>query len=639
MSAVSTTVPEELRPSEIVPHDVVERRFYPRVRPPVLTSMGVAGTAGKLLDVSENGLAISTENEVAPNTVSRISIPLNGLEKPIEVTARVVWATESENRVGIQLLNLSENDREQIRKWQARETSSSGNGVRSVAQNPTARWIEKNEFLASLAAKPTAMKFDDGNRAHEEVVADSKVFPTAPLDGANLDPMGTVPDETRQGSRLRTRETSSQLALVAVVALIVMLCFGIGALFSNAWLKSSIEVNKSRIKPNASMPVSKLSPSFARTGTNEKQASAIDPNTSSSREQESFAVPRLNQQNVSDFPVTSRSTRSDNSRTSGRNTPQFSGSSNNSPVASKNDETSKAPIAARDTVPAAEPSSANSTSQPASVTAGNAGTASSTAASNTDLSRSTGPTDLTRVQINSNPATVQQSLGASARPSAQAPNMVHTSETGPDPATKQSRQETRNSVSSADRSGAATISRSTEENIPAPIFPSASSSTSSSTYASTVPERRETRLTIPKNNSSPILHVGGERVVESPAARIHIQRAIFVPDEHKWWWPLGKKREKEVLLGELVSRVDPQTTRLPSRSGHTVRVRAIVDKNGSVADLKPVSGAVELMPAVMRAVRQWHYQPTYVDATRVETEAYISFEFRPVTHSASRNKN
>jgi outer membrane biosynthesis protein TonB len=65
-----------------------------------------------------------------------------------------------------------------------------------------------------------------------------------------------------------------------------------------------------------------------------------------------------------------------------------------------------------------------------------------------------------------------------------------------------------------------------------------------------------------------------------------------------------------------------------ARPGDTVTVRAFVDKNGSVEDLKPVSGRSALMPRVMRDVREWQFDQTLIDGKPVESEVNITVEFR-----------
>ena len=104
----------------------IERRFYSRIIPQAPIYVAIDGNnEGLLINVSENGLLLSTPAELRCNFVARISIPLNGLPKPVQVNVRVVWASEAGKLAGIQLLDLSEHDREQIRKWGARESTPS----------------------------------------------------------------------------------------------------------------------------------------------------------------------------------------------------------------------------------------------------------------------------------------------------------------------------------------------------------------------------------------------------------------------------------------------------------------------------------------------------------------------------------
>ena len=90
-----------------------------------------------------------------------------------------------------------------------------------------------------------------------------------------------------------------------------------------------------------------------------------------------------------------------------------------------------------------------------------------------------------------------------------------------------------------------------------------------------------------------------------------------------------------VALGELTSRTDPQISHLPTASG-TITVRATIDKDGLVTNLKPLNGSFAFLPSVARAIREWRYQPTYVDNKPVETQAQIEVNFRSPTTRASR---
>jgi hypothetical protein len=73
-------------------------------------------------------------------------------------------------------------------------------------------------------------------------------------------------------------------------------------------------------------------------------------------------------------------------------------------------------------------------------------------------------------------------------------------------------------------------------------------------------------------------------------------------------------RSARLETGELVSFVWPRYRRPKDRYGlaETIRVRATVGPFGQVLEVKFVSGSISLLPATMRAVRQWRYRPISV---------------------------
>src|ERR1700744_447280 len=103
-----------------------ERRFYPRVTPPtpIYVAFG-SNNLGVLNNVSENGFQVSTPSELPLNSVYRVSLSLNGAPKTISVTVRTIWTVGAEKRSGIQLLDLSDEDRSRIRQWVEFEMSRS----------------------------------------------------------------------------------------------------------------------------------------------------------------------------------------------------------------------------------------------------------------------------------------------------------------------------------------------------------------------------------------------------------------------------------------------------------------------------------------------------------------------------------
>jgi hypothetical protein len=130
-----------------------------------------------------------------------------------------------------------------------------------------------------------------------------------------------------------------------------------------------------------------------------------------------------------------------------------------------------------------------------------------------------------------------------------------------------------------------------------------------------------------KNNESFLLRLPVELVASGRSASIEMQRFVMMPAESRWHHhgPIAK-----LAVGELLTQVAPNQVEMANyaRPGDAVTVRAFVDKNGSVEDLKPVSGRSALMPRVMHELREWQFDQTLIDGKPVESEVNITVEFR-----------
>jgi len=60
----------------------------------------------------------------------------------------------------------------------------------------------------------------------------------------------------------------------------------------------------------------------------------------------------------------------------------------------------------------------------------------------------------------------------------------------------------------------------------------------------------------------------------------------------------------------------------------TVKLHAIIGRQGSVENLEPVDGSPVLVAAAINAVRQWRYSETILAGQLVETEEDIAVTFR-----------
>jgi len=129
------------------------------------------------------------------------------------------------------------------------------------------------------------------------------------------------------------------------------------------------------------------------------------------------------------------------------------------------------------------------------------------------------------------------------------------------------------------------------------------------------------------NNESFLLKLPVESVAGGRSVSVQMQRFVMMPAESRWHHhgPIAK-----LAVGELLTQVTAHQLETASnaRPGDAVTVRAFVDKNGSVQDLKPVSGRFGLMPRVMRDVREWQFDQTLIDGKPVESEVNVTVEFR-----------
>jgi protein TonB len=64
-----------------------------------------------------------------------------------------------------------------------------------------------------------------------------------------------------------------------------------------------------------------------------------------------------------------------------------------------------------------------------------------------------------------------------------------------------------------------------------------------------------------------------------------------------------------------------------ARISGTVKLAAIISKDGTIQDLKVISGHPLLIPSALEAVKQWVYQPTLLNGEPVEVSTQIDVNF------------
>ena len=85
-----------------------------------------------------------------------------------------------------------------------------------------------------------------------------------------------------------------------------------------------------------------------------------------------------------------------------------------------------------------------------------------------------------------------------------------------------------------------------------------------------------------------------------------------------------------VAQGLLIRQVNPRYPQraIQDRIQGTVVLQAVIAKDGSVQDIRAVSGNAMLTPAAMDAVKQWRYKPYQLNGEPVEADTEINVKFK-----------
>jgi hypothetical protein len=134
-------------------------------------------------------------------------------------------------------------------------------------------------------------------------------------------------------------------------------------------------------------------------------------------------------------------------------------------------------------------------------------------------------------------------------------------------------------------------------------------------------------ISVASSGSGPLRLVAPENAVSaSSSVAVSSQATILVPRE------VGAdaaQEAKRLQLGTLVFRVDPQYPKKIGRSEvEIVKLLATVGENGQVTNVQRLSGPLPFATAAIGAIREWKYSPTLFDGRPVKTEQKITVAFR-----------
>jgi hypothetical protein len=136
-------------------------------------------------------------------------------------------------------------------------------------------------------------------------------------------------------------------------------------------------------------------------------------------------------------------------------------------------------------------------------------------------------------------------------------------------------------------------------------------------------------VTLPGRESQPFTVSFPEKTIAATSSfAMTSQLSVLIsPDPG----PLVAHKPARLRAGEIVSFVWPRYPGPGDRYGlaETIKVRATIGQLGQVQGVKFLSGSVSLLPATMRAIRQWRYRPTLLDQRPVQAHQDVTIEFRP----------
>jgi hypothetical protein len=615
------------------PNTPIERRFYSRVAPQTRTQIAFGSNfQNTVLNVSENGLLVSATSALQLNSVQRVSLTLNGISKSISVYVRTVWSENSQGLAGIQLLDLAEDDRELIRRWSALQSPQVENPAQTFPSQrvaPSSQPSQSLVMLPGITATPANTPVTIAAPTPENCGSCATETSEEKLAFAGAHPASQSPPRPAASPLIFWIAALSVICLAAVSALAYNLYTDLLAqpARSQAARASSLHHHPPPVAAHTS-----ANPTSALNASPQEDASDLLLAETATKEKSEPDAPTYHHSNVNAPPeLPSRTEPPSAIRTRlMHSSPSVSKHLQASPFSARDSAVADSTLAvAQSTAVAAVPAAAPPNIQTAAV---------NPAPGNTSASNSTPRTLSVDAVPNPSPSSSQSPSANSNAISSL--TLSSTPNSNSHPASNSLAASKSPRLASPIASAPTSNSKSTT---PSLAFPSSSPSRSAET-STTIPRNSNSstaNLDVPQTHPGPriveltpysyntFVNLPGERVIQSPALTIHIQRSVWVRGG-RWFW----RGRKKVVLGQLSSRLDPQFPRT-ARYG-TITVQATIDKEGRITSVRPLYGSPAFLLNVSKAIREWRYEPTYVDNKPVETQAKIEVDFHSLSAQASR---
>jgi len=145
-------------------------------------------------------------------------------------------------------------------------------------------------------------------------------------------------------------------------------------------------------------------------------------------------------------------------------------------------------------------------------------------------------------------------------------------------------------------------------------------------------QRQVVEVHLPVGYRSPFVDLPGGRVVDTPTITIHMHRSLRLPATSLE----ASLRDDKVAVGELNSPIDSLVSAVQLGPTDFVHVHANIGEDGRVGTVTFIHGPSDISSAVVKAIREWRYQPTLVNGEPVETQCDIEVRSRSAARRTAR---
>jgi hypothetical protein len=619
-----------------------DRRIEPRTTPASLTQVDLGnGRSGIILNISEAGMAVAVAHVLAvgerlPGINFLLPGPSSGPMQSAQISAEIVWLSESKKGAGMQFVGLSADARNRISTWIARERTAP-----EFEHLP--KPIRRDRQPLQISSARSRATFSRGAISNEEAGARyAKMFPSenanpritatldeikneeepaveaaAPIQGANRDRReALIPDKPEteaadnkiefspsspDGSSSnfdppeKSAEKGFKLQFAIFGFVLVAISFILGLTAGYAPIEKRLRSIGRRTRPlitAPSAPPAVLGEETPPTPAGEIR-NAISTETASPDEEVSHPENR---------PAPS------NSAT--RPTPAPPPSSSPSSTKTRLKDRSDSLLKTHEPDNAGRPE-ANTKANP-----------------ETNPKSKTTPAESSSVASSKNPVPSPKIESKEFKPKAESKNPEEGSDsTIPPPV-----------------SSAPATSHETEAAPPAPASSSTPdisrepSALSSTPPASPTPVPRPAphvapspvNVLIPPAENGKLVRAVLPRksIADSPELGITSQLSVLISPEGRF--TVGDHETARLQAGDVITYVVPHHPRPGDRYNltETVKVRATIGRDGRVTDVKPINGPIFLLASVVSAVRQWRFHPTLLNGSPVQVQDDVTIEFR-----------